>query len=67
MSVLEQQCNGTKLKVVCETCGDLAIKVIDLANAPDSAEIHCRRCNAIRGTVADLRELARRSTGEFEF
>lgn len=67
MNVLEHPCSGTKLKVVCEACGDLSIKAIDLKNAPDSTEIHCRRCNAFRGTVADLRELARRSTGEFEF
>ena len=67
MKVLEHPCGGTNLKVVCEACGDLSIKAADLANAPDSAEIRCRRCNAIRGTVADLHELARRSTGEFEF
>ncbi len=67
MKVLDHPFGDTKLKVVCEACGDLSIKAIDLANAPDSAEIRCRRCNAIRGTVADLRELARRATGEFEF
>jgi hypothetical protein len=67
MNVLQHPCNGTKLKVVCEACGDLAIKAIDLTSAPDSTEIRCRRCNAIRGTVADLRELARRSSDEFEF
>jgi len=32
-----------------------------------AAKIYCRRCNAVRGTVADLRELARRSTDAFEF
>ncbi len=67
MTIVDHQRGCTKLKVVCEDCGDLSIKAIDLANAPDSVEIRCRRCNAIRGTVADLRELARRSTGEFEF
>jgi hypothetical protein len=55
------------LKVVCEVCGNLSIKAIDPANAPDHAEIHCRRCNAVRGTVADLRELARKSADVFEF
>jgi hypothetical protein len=35
--------------------------------ALDGASVHCRRCNAVRGTVADLRALARQSTGEFEF
>jgi hypothetical protein len=55
------------LKVVCEMCGNLSIKAIDPSSATDLAEIHCGRCNAVRGTVADLRELARRSTDIFEF
>ena len=56
------------MKVVCEECGNLSIKPIDPACAPDDlAKIYCRRCNAVRGTVGDLRELARRSTGAFEF
>jgi len=67
MKVLDHPFGDTNLKVVCEACGDLSIKAIDLANSPDSTEIRCRRYNAIRGTIADLRELARRATGEFEF
>jgi hypothetical protein len=55
------------LKIVCEVCGTLSIKPIEPADAPDGASVHCRRCNAVRGTVADLRALARRSTDEFEF
>ena len=55
------------LKVVCEICGNLSIKPIDPVDAEDGASIHCRRCNAVRGTIADLRALARRSTGDFEF
>jgi hypothetical protein len=55
------------LKIVCETCGNLSIKAIDPATAPDLAKIHCRRCNAVRGTLADLQELARRSADVFEF
>jgi hypothetical protein len=55
------------LKVVCEACGSLSIKAIDPVNADDSVAIYCRRCNAHRGTMADLRELARGATGEFEF
>jgi len=54
------------LKVVCEECGSLSIKPVDPSSAPDHV-IHCRRCNAVRGTVADLRDLARRSTDPFEF
>ena len=55
------------LKIVCEVCGSLSIKPIDPSEASDSAEVRCRRCNAVRGTIADLRALARRSTGDFEF
>jgi len=67
MNVLDHPGGATGLKVVCEACGSLSIKAIDRANASDGEPVHCRRCNAVRGTVADLRELARRSTGEFEF
>jgi hypothetical protein len=55
------------LKIVCDECGNLSIKTADPASAPDDAKIYCRRCNALRGTLADLRELARRSTDVFEF
>ncbi|MGA7074575.1 hypothetical protein [Bradyrhizobium sp.] len=55
------------LKIVCEICGNLSIKPIDPVDAEDGASVHCRRCNAVRGTIADLRALARQSTGDFEF
>ncbi len=55
------------LKMVCEVCGGLSIKPIDPAEASDGTEVRCRRCNAVRGTIADLRALARQSTGDFEF
>ena len=55
------------LKVVCDECGNLSIKPIDPANASDLENVYCRRCNAVRGTVADLRELARQSADVFEF
>ncbi len=68
MSLLDHSPNiGSGLKIVCEACGSFSIKAIDPATATDSDEIHCRQCNAIRGTIADLREMARRATGEFEF
>lgn len=60
-------CERPGLKVVCDVCGTLSIKPIDPAGAEDGAHIHCKRCDAVRGTVADLRDLARRSTGDFEF
>jgi hypothetical protein len=68
MKLLDHSCRESSgLKVVCEVCGDLSIKAIDLANAADGANVHCRRCNAVRGTLADLRALARQGTGDFEF
>jgi hypothetical protein len=54
------------LKIVCDECGSLSIKAIKPAAAPGTS-IHCGRCNAVRGTLADLHELARRSDDVFEF
>ncbi|MGA8900062.1 hypothetical protein [Bradyrhizobium sp.] len=68
MSLLDQSRDTQPgLKIVCEVCGNLSIKPIDPADAGDGASVHCRRCNAVRGTIADLRALARQSTGDFEF
>ena len=68
MNLSDHPCEAQRgLKMVCEVCGTLSIKPIDPADAEDSASVHCRRCNAVRGTMADLRALARLSTGEFEF
>lgn len=68
MSLADHACETpTGLKIVCEVCGNLSIKPIEPADAPDGTSVHCRRCNAVRGTVADLRALARQSTDEFEF
>jgi hypothetical protein len=55
------------LKIVCEVCGNLSIAPIDPVVAEDGDSVHCRRCNAVRGTIADLRALARQSTGDFDF
>jgi hypothetical protein len=66
MNIDQHQQMQPGLKVVCQECGCLSIKAIDPDSAPDIA-VHCRRCNAVRGTVADLRDLARRSTDAFEF
>jgi hypothetical protein len=68
MHLLEHPYRKTSgLKVVCEACGSFSIKAIDPMNASDGEEVRCGCCNAIRGTMADLRELAKRATGEFEF
>jgi hypothetical protein len=57
----------SRFKVVCEDCGGLSIKVEDPANSPSTVLVRCGRCNAIRGTLAELHEMARRSTDSFEF
>ena len=66
---LEQHQRGERpgLKIVCEECGSLSIKVVDPATAPGTTSIQCGRCNAVRGTLADLHDLARRGTDLFEF
>ena len=64
---LHQSGQPSRLKIVCEGCGSLSIKAMDYAAAPDATLIHCGRCNAVRGTLADLHDLARRSADVFEF
>jgi hypothetical protein len=64
---LHQSGTRSGLKIVCEQCGSLSIKAVDPAAVPDATPIHCGHCNAVRGTLADLQELARRSTDVFEF
>jgi hypothetical protein len=54
-------------KAVCLDCGSLSIKATDLGNAPGETPIQCGRCKAVRGTLADLRILARRGGDLFEF
>jgi hypothetical protein len=45
-------------QLLCVNCDALAI-VLDCAEgAPSSAEIKCRDCGALRGTLGDLRNLA---------
>lgn len=64
---LHQSGERSGLKIVCDECGSLSIKAMDYATAPDATLIHCGRCNAVRGTLADLHDLARRSADVFEF
>jgi hypothetical protein len=49
---LEQHQRGERpgLKIVCEECGSLSIKVVDPATAPGTTLIQCGRRNAVRGT-----------------
>jgi hypothetical protein len=57
----------SRFKFVCERCGSLSIKVADPATSPLTTLVACARCNAVRGTLGDLHELARRSADPFEF
>jgi hypothetical protein len=54
-------------KIVCSVCGSLSIKATDPASALSDAIVECGRCGAVRGTLADLHELARESRDVFEF
>ena len=54
-------------KVVCDQCGSLSIKLADPANQASTTAIQCGRCSAVRGTLADLQDLARQGTDIFEF
>jgi hypothetical protein len=58
---------ASRFKIVCEACGSLSIKVADPANAPASTPVCCGRCNAGRGTLGELQDMARRGTDSFEF
>jgi len=54
-------------KTVCQECGSLSIKVADPVNAPGTTAVQCGRCGAVRGTLAELHDLARRADDVFEF
>jgi hypothetical protein len=54
-------------KMVCDDCGSLSIKLIDPTKAALDTAIQCGRCNAVRGTLADLQKLARQANDVFEF
>jgi hypothetical protein len=56
-----------RFKFVCAECGSLSIKVADPANAPANTLVQCGRCTAVRGTLKDLHDLARREAVLFEF
>jgi hypothetical protein len=54
-------------KIVCEDCGSLSIQVADPVTGPGATSVHCGRCGVVRGTLAELHDLARRGTDVFEF
>jgi ribosomal protein S27E len=64
---LYQEARSTGFKIVCTDCGNLSIKIVTPAAASSDTIIECRQCNAVRGTLADLHNLARRGRDIFEF
>lgn len=55
-------------KFVCAHCGSLSIKIESLTDAARDVQMtRCGRCDADRGTISELHELARRSVDIFEF
>ena len=49
-------------RIVCEACGSLQIKLADPAKLNPEYMVHCGRCDADRGTLAELHDLARSNT-----
>lgn len=60
-------CGQPQFKFVCVECGSLSIKITDPAKTPANTLVHCGRCAAVRGTLRDLHDLARRGKDLFEF
>jgi hypothetical protein len=46
-------------KIVCDGCDSLGIVLDNGEGAPSSMPIRCSGCGAVRGTLGDLRKLAR--------
>jgi hypothetical protein len=54
----------SKFKFICDACGSLTIQIANPEQAPDTTVVECGRCKAPRGTMAALRDLARKGNGE---
>ena len=52
---------------VCDRCGGLSIKIVDPGKPLATALVQCARCDALRGTLGELHDLARRGNDVFEF
>jgi hypothetical protein len=53
-------------KMVCDDCGSLSIKAAALVDAPLTTLIQCGGCGAVRGTLSELHDLARRGAKSFD-
>lgn len=54
-------------RMVCDGCGALSIRMADPLHSAPSTPVKCRACDAVRGTLGELQDLARRATDVFEF
>jgi hypothetical protein len=53
--------NDFEFQTVCCNCGSFAISIEDPVNASRGTIVHCGECDASRGTVGALRDLAARA------
>jgi transcription elongation factor Elf1 len=60
--------DAQKFKFVCDVCGSMTIKIVNLEGEPEKTIVECGRCHVPRGTLAALHDLARLGRSEpFEF
>jgi hypothetical protein len=62
-----QVCEQSGFKIVCTNCGGLSIMLADPVDSPGGTHVLCRRCGAVRGSLAELHALARSGRDSFEF
>ena len=60
----DQMGDLSKFKFICGACGSMSIKVERPDRAAETTIVECSRCNAPRGTLAALRDLARRGRND---
>jgi hypothetical protein len=64
---LQEPSVSAGFRMVCDCCGGLSIRLADPAKSSASTPVQCRGCDAVRGTLGELHDLARRATDVFEF
>jgi hypothetical protein len=53
-----------KFKLVCDACGSMKVRITHSDRAPEATIVECGRCDAPRGTLAALRDLAKSGRGD---
>ena len=64
---LHEPIRSVGFRMVCDRCGGLSIRMADPQKSSSSTPVQCRGCDAVRGTLGELHDLARRATDVFEF